>query len=102
MRKMVVLFALLALLVPLAAFAATAAGTTDKPVQVVSAGSLAALSTIVEPAFDVAVLFQTSSKVEHPSAVVWQGEGVCSISCAECYGPYDCPRGDGYCAPACN
>src|SRR6202035_1907637 len=101
MRKMVVLLALLALLVPLSASAATAAGKTDKPVQVVSACSLASLPTLVGPTFDVKALFP-ASKVESPSAAFWLGEGVCSISCAECYGPHSCPPGDGYCTFACN
>jgi hypothetical protein len=102
MRKTVVLLALLVLLVPLSAFAAKAAGTADKPVQVASAGSLARLPTSVGRAFDVKALFQTSSKVKNPSFFTWSGPGVCSISCAECYGPFDCPRGDGYCTGACN
>jgi hypothetical protein len=100
MRKTVALLGLLALLVPLSAFAATAAGKTDKPVRVASPDSVAPLPTSVGRAFDVKALFQASSKVEPSSAVFW--EGVCSNSCAECYGPYDCPPGDGYCTWSCN
>jgi hypothetical protein len=102
MRKMVVLSALLALPVALSALGATAAGTAGQPVQVASAGSLAPLPASVERAFAVKALCQASSRVENPSFFIWHGPGVCSNSCAECYGPYDCPRGDGYCAPACN
>jgi|HubBroStandDraft_3_1064219.scaffolds.fasta_scaffold356200_2 hypothetical protein len=101
MRKTVVLLALLVLLVPLSAFAAKAAGTADKPAQVASAGSLAPIPTSVGRAFDVKALFQASSKVENPSVFIWSGPGVCSSSCAECYGPRDCPRGDGYCTRSC-
>ena len=100
MRKTVILLALSALLAPLSAFAATAAGTVDKPVTVVSTGSLASPLTRVEPSFDMESLFQVSSKVERPSSVIlW---GVCSISCTPCYGPNSCARGDGYCANVCN
>jgi len=99
MRKMVVRLALLALLVPLSAFAATAARKTDKPVRVASAHSLASVPTIAGPAFDVKALFHASSKVESPSAALYPG--VCSSSCAECYGPGDCPPGDGYCTYSC-
>ena len=100
MRKTVVLLSLLALLVPLSASAITAAGTVDKPVTDISAGSLASPPTIVEPAFDVESLFQVSSKVESSSPAFLLVRGVCSISCRPCVG--SCPKGEGSCTFACN
>ena len=106
MRKTCVLFALLAVLVSLAAIAGTA-GIAAPPQQLAPSSPevMAQILTPQELAANAGTAVQVDAFLESASrggTIVYPSTWVCSISCTVCGGiGGSCARGSGHCVPNC-